>query len=307
VDVVPRMSATPFILAFVLNFVGRGYQLWNTILAGQTPCYSSLGSFLSPPPVPVGSYTNTSDTSTLSGNNTVAASYTTTSPSISRISGNYTATTSYTTSSLSTSTASGTDTVTTTFTTVSTTTATQKPTSAVVNIVYALYYPIQPRNTLSTGAKAGIGTGASLAGISIIILSILLIWRTRKHKAVISAIQANGQRQECTISSSASPYDYSSRTELPSGEIPVEAPSHEQVSQIHNPLLPFPHHTQGQAPFRGPVNINSREGFHPLQATPGFDYTAPTRSTPQFVRKPVPGQAGLMQELDARMPLHEME
>jgi hypothetical protein len=282
-------------------------------LGGQTPCYSLLGSFLSPPPVPVGSYISASDTSTLSGNNTVAASYTTTSPSPNRISGNSTATTSYTTSSLSTSTASGTDTVTTTFNTVSTTTATQKPTSAVVNIVYALYYPIQPRNTLSTGAKAGIGTGASLAGISIIILSILLIWRTRKHKAALSVIQANnGQRQEPTMSSSASPYNYSSRTELPSGEIPVEVPSHEQVSQIHDPLLPYPHHSQaqaqgqGQPPFRGPANNNEREGFHPLQATPGFDYR--TRSAPQFVRKPIPGQAILeTQELDAQMPLHEME
>jgi hypothetical protein len=281
-------------------------------LGGQTPCYSLLGSFLSPPPVPVGSYISASDTSTLSGNNTVAASYTTTSPSPNRISGNSTATTSYTTSSLSTSTASGTDTVTTTFNTVSTTTATQKPTSAVVNIVYALYYPIQPRNTLSTGAKAGIGTGASLAGISIIILSILLIWRTRKHKAALSVIQANnGQRQEPTMSSSASPYNYSSRTELPSGEIPVEVPSHKQVSQIHDPLLPYPYHSQaqgqGQPPFRGPANDNGIEGFYPLQAMPGFDHRAPTTSTPQFVRKPVPGQAGLIQELDTRMPLHEME
>jgi hypothetical protein len=280
-------------------------------LGGQTPCYSSLGTFLSPPPVPVGSYPSTSDASTLSRNNTVAASYTTTSPSTSRISGNHTATTPYTTSSLSTSTASGIDTVTTTFTTVSTTTATQKPTSAVVNIVYALYYPIQLRNTLSIGAKAGIGTGASLAGISIIILSILLIWRTRKHKAALSAIQANGQRQEFAMSSSASPYSYSSRTELPSGEIPVEVPSHKQVSQIHDPLLPYPYHSQaqgqGQPPFRGPANDNGIEGFYPLQAMPGFDHRAPTTSTPQFVRKPVPGQAGLIQELDTRMPLHEME
>jgi hypothetical protein len=151
-------------------------------LGDQTPCYSSLGSFLLPAPVPVGSYISTSDTSTLSGNNTFAASYTTITPSTSRIIENYTATTSYTTSSLSTSTASGTDTVTTTFTTVSITTTTQKPTSAVVNIVYALYYPIQPRNTLSTGAKAGISTGASLAGILLMILSILLIWRTRNTR-----------------------------------------------------------------------------------------------------------------------------
>jgi hypothetical protein len=109
-------------------------------LGGQTPCYSSLGSFLSPPPIPVSSYANASDTSTLSGINTIVTSYNTTTPSTSRINGNYTASTSYTTSSsLSTSTPSGTDTVTTTFTTVSIFTTTKKPTSAGQNYLVVRY------------------------------------------------------------------------------------------------------------------------------------------------------------------------
>lgn len=120
----------------------------------------------------------------------------------------------------------------------------REPPSAVVNIVYALHYPVQPRSTLSTDAKAGIGTGAFVAGISIITLFILLIWRTRRHKqvkAALSAIRANGEdssgREQSAILS-MSPY-YSSRNELPSNEtthpVPVEALSYKQVTHFLSP------------------------------------------------------------------------
>jgi hypothetical protein len=65
----------------------------------------------------------------------------------------------------------------------------QKPTSAVVNIVYAVQFPVLSSSGLSTGAKAGIGAGAGLGGIAIIVLSILLLWRTRKHKKDLAAMQ----------------------------------------------------------------------------------------------------------------------
>jgi hypothetical protein len=100
-------------------------------------------------------------------------------------------------------------------------TASQKPTSAIVNIVYAIQYPVQPTVPgLSTGAKAGIGAGAGISGIAIVALSLLLLWRTRKHKkdkAALSAIQATGldsTRQSQSVMSSISPYAYSTRTEL---------------------------------------------------------------------------------------------
>ena len=119
----------------------------------------------------------------------------------------------------------------------------RKPPSAVVNIVYALHYPVQPRSTLSTDAKAGIGTGVFVADISIITLFIL-IWRTRRHKqvkAALSAIRTNGEdssgREQSAILS-MSPY-YSSRNELPSNEtthpVPVEAPSYKQVTHFLSP------------------------------------------------------------------------
>jgi hypothetical protein len=95
---------------------------------------------------------------------------------------------------------------------------TQKPTSAIINVVFAFQYPVQPAAPgLSTGAQAGIGAGAGVAGIAIIALSILLVWRTRKHKKALAAIQANvpdstGQSQSAM--SSMSPHAYSTRTEL---------------------------------------------------------------------------------------------
>lgn len=98
-------------------------------------------------------------------------------------------------------------------------TANQKPTSAIVNIVYAIRYPVEPSSGLSTGAKAGIGAGAGVAGIAIITLSILLIWRTRKHKNAekkLSTMQAaapatNGQTQ--SVMSAVPPYPYSPQTD----------------------------------------------------------------------------------------------
>jgi hypothetical protein len=57
----------------------------------------------------------------------------------------------------------------------STTEPNQKPTSAIVNIVYAVQFPVLPSLGLSTGAIAGIGVGAGLGGIAIIFLSLLLV------------------------------------------------------------------------------------------------------------------------------------
>src|SRR5277367_3802937 len=110
----------------------RGYNLWNSLLGGATPCYSSLSSTLVPPTVPV------SPIDRITAPNSIA-----TTPS---------------------------------------TTANQKPTSAIVNIVYAVQFTLQPSPGLSTGAKAGIGVGAGIAGAAIFMLIGLLIWRTKMKK-----------------------------------------------------------------------------------------------------------------------------
>ena len=102
----------------------------------------------------------------------------------------------------------------------STTESNGKPTSAVINIVYAVKFPVQPSSGLSTGAKVGIGVGAGLGGIAIVVLSLLLCWRTRKHKKTVTAMQqsegqgANAQSQK-GMSEAISPYAYSQETNHP--------------------------------------------------------------------------------------------
>jgi hypothetical protein len=135
----------------------------------------------------------------------------------------------------------------------STTEANQKPTSAIVNIVYAIKFPVQPSAGLSTGAKAGIGVGASVGGIAIIVLSILLVWRTRKHKKdkkTLTEMQQSGglvanDQNKIVVSEATSPYAYSQQTgfqtdgaqvvQTPGSFVPQEQNSYFQQQQMQPP------------------------------------------------------------------------
>lgn len=130
---------------FPLLTLCSGYDLWNAVLGGQVPCYSSLKNLATPPPVPVQNY------------QTPASLPVTAKPSSSS------STISY---------------------------GSNKPTSAVVNVVYAVQYPLTPSPGLSTGAKAGIGAGAGVGALVIIGLTAALIWRTKKHKRDKKAFEA---------------------------------------------------------------------------------------------------------------------
>jgi hypothetical protein len=256
--------------------------LWNAVLGGQVPCYSSLRSYLGPPAVPVAP----------------------TAPSA------------------------------------ASSTSSETPTSAIINIVFAIQYVVQPAApSLSTGAEAGIGVGAGVAGIAIIVLALLLVWRTRKHKkdkAALTAIPANGQnstRQEYQQGSISptSPYSLSRRPELPSDEtthpVPVEAPPQGQVGcflyqqpqpQIQDPLPPNAyatlHYRQAEPPPQGRGAPASAPVISTASGTEGFGSVGA-----QFHRKPLPfsfvGQTGFgyhqlyqqqTQELDAQTPPREM-
>jgi hypothetical protein len=141
----------------------------------------------------------------------------------------------------------------------STTPANQKPTSAVVNIVYAVPFTVLPSPGLSTGAKAGIGVGAGLGGVAIIVLSLLLIWRTRKHKKdrqALTAMQQTTEQVPNGTSEATSPYAYSQRTELqtdgtpkmaqtPGGFVPQEQIGYFQQQQMQQPPQ-FYNQQQGQ-------------------------------------------------------------
>jgi hypothetical protein len=56
-----------------------------------------------------------------------------------------------------------------------------KPTSAIINVVYAMQYPLKPKDSgMATGTKIGIGAGT---GIGVVILAVLLLLFARKHRA----------------------------------------------------------------------------------------------------------------------------
>jgi len=100
-----------------------GYLLWDTLLGGITPCYSTTSNYLTPPPIPVSSTTN------------IGSSV-------------------------------GPETV----------------TSTVVNVVYAMNYPVKSRPSgLSKGADAGIGVG-SVAAAALAVSALLWFFLRRRRR-----------------------------------------------------------------------------------------------------------------------------
>lgn len=72
--------------------------------------------------------------------------------------------------------------------------------SSIVNIVYAIHYPVaSPSPGLSTGAKAGIGIGTTIATFSIGILAFMLIWQRRKHKRELQQERDSSGARTTTI------------------------------------------------------------------------------------------------------------
>jgi len=69
----------------------------------------------------------------------------------------------------------------------------QKPTSAIVNIVYTMQYPmVPPKSKMNTGAKIGIGVGAS--GAAILIGFVLWFFiRTTSHRGSKKKLQSPEQ------------------------------------------------------------------------------------------------------------------
>jgi hypothetical protein len=63
-------------------------------------------------------------------------------------------------------------------------TMSQKPTSAILNIAYAMQYPLadEPKPVLSRPAKIGVGVGGSLAGVFLIALVWLVVRKIVKHR-----------------------------------------------------------------------------------------------------------------------------
>jgi hypothetical protein len=161
---------------FANSFLDRGYVLWYTPLGGQVPCFSTLSSTLSPPPIPQSLIT--------------AISPTTATSSI------------------------------------------PKPISAIVNIAYAIYYPVNPpASTLSTGTQAGIGAGAGIAGLAIVgLLAFFIIRKIRRRdkdrNTFTSGLESTG---DTTIAASPAPYIVEKDSENP--VVPVGGYYQQQIPQ----------------------------------------------------------------------------
>jgi hypothetical protein len=73
------------------------------------------------------------------------------------------------------------------------TSSNQPPIEAVVNVVYAIYYPANPPPSgLSTGAQAGIGAGVGVSGLAVIALGLCFLLRRRRRKSPKSDTHSSG-------------------------------------------------------------------------------------------------------------------
>ncbi|KAH7077795.1 hypothetical protein BKA63DRAFT_272211 [Paraphoma chrysanthemicola] len=121
------------------------YFPWTTALGGQTPCYSTLASAMTPPPISANIPSNPST-----------------------------------------------------------------PTSAIVNVVYAMQYPLVaptpvPKSGLQTSAKIGIGAGAGVAALIFGLLTFLLLRKHRAHKkdkAALDQMSGIGSTRQSVASNS---------------------------------------------------------------------------------------------------------
>jgi hypothetical protein len=128
--------------------LSSGYDLWNAIVGGQTPCFSTLGmtGHLTPPPIPTSEIL-----SVASFESTPASAFSITT---------------------------------------------------VTDLVYAQHFSVTPQSPgLSTGAKAGIGTGSAVAGLAVGALSFLLLWQRRKHKKELESTQESSTNRASAVNS----------------------------------------------------------------------------------------------------------
>jgi len=126
--------------------------------------------------------------------------------------------------------------------------ASAKPTSAIVNVVYAMQYPLkQNKPSMSTGAKAGIGVGVASA----IILLAMLLWlflrkrHANKQNDSIDTSSAVGDVKEWRDSISKSPSASQSRfnggIEVQNAPAPAYTGDWQPRSQIVSTYIPHPY------------------------------------------------------------------
>ncbi|KAF2457311.1 hypothetical protein BDY21DRAFT_372087 [Lineolata rhizophorae] len=170
-----------------------GYALWNQKVGAATPCYSSLSSNKSPPPIPV-----------------VVSDADATTESVGLPTGS-------------------------------------TPTSAIVNIVYAIQFPVRSQDALSTGAKAGIGVGATLGGIALASLIFGVWWLLRRRKGLAGGTKASSSATSSNPSATPgvmSPTTAPTPMPGPAMQAPPPVPMAQAPTWSTNPPSPPQRHHQ---------------------------------------------------------------
>lgn len=191
--------------------ISRNYQLFSTQLGGQTPCYSTVFPYLTPPPLPQPT-----------GSGLFAP----------------------------------------------------KPTSAVVNVIYAMAYPVKTAAPgLSTAAKAGVGAGASAVGLLIFVAIAAFLWRRKSKKRYPSP--------DFTMSNPASPIQVQD-TRRPT--IPDMTYQHYNIEGGYNPIPP--RQTENQffhrpIPQRVPLGPRPPPSSQVSHSTAGSAELGPDRNSVQ--------------------------
>jgi hypothetical protein len=137
-----------------------------------------------------------------------------------------------------------------------------QPTSAIVNIVYAMQYPListepAPKPGLATGAKIGIGAGAGVAALVFGVLIFLLLRKHRAHKkdkAALDEMSGVGSTRQSVARSSTFGGVKGWQTkvamsEVSSGLEPIQEPT---LPQVAIPQYPADWHP-GQRTVSPPV------------------------------------------------------
>ncbi|KAH8678591.1 hypothetical protein BGZ60DRAFT_561624 [Tricladium varicosporioides] len=224
----------------VINYCcPSNYQLFSTQLGGQTPCYSTVFPYLTPPPLPQPT-----------GSGLFAP----------------------------------------------------RPTSAVVNVVYAMAYPVKTTAPgLSTAAKAGVGAGASAVGLLIFVAIAAFFWH-RKSKKQYSA-------PDFTMSNPPSPIQVQD-TRRPT--IPDMTYQHYNIEAGYNPALHRQPHTENQS-FHRPIPQRVPLGPRPLPASQvshsaaGSVDLGPDRNSMQRNYTAIPVEYGLPPEELAGVDVQERQ
>lgn len=199
------------------------YLLWTTILGGQTPCFSTVSNFLTPPPLPAPMTTST---------------------------------------------------------------VSPLPTSTIINVVYAMAYPVKPSSSnLTLGAKAGVGAGTGVFAVAMLFAAALYFLR-RRDRRKSSPLNSTGVQST------------------------IDTPSQEwwnsRVGELHHTSLPSP--PPGAFDHDSSATHVSPPPSEPSSGNTNFYHPAMEQRATQRRPVPISGSGAPLQDANFPLPLlHEME